>query len=208
MVRAAIFTLLAVFCVAGGALAKDMQTLNRIAAIYKSGDVAKAIPELKSYLASHSDDDLAWTILGHAYQDADQKAEAEKAYREAVRINPQMFQALTGLGMLATDAKRYDEAMTWYEQAIKINPKYAHAYSSIVTIALKRGDFKKAVKMGEKGRQLNKTDPVIASNLAIAYHYDKQIAARDRMAKTATRLGYKNPDVLKKIFAGEMRIED
>jgi Tfp pilus assembly protein PilF len=206
--RAVIFTLLAAFCVVGGAAAKDMQKLNRIAAIYESGDVAKAIPELKSYLAGHSDDALAWTILGHAYLDADQKAEAEKAYKEAIRNNPEMFQAVNGLGLLASASKKYDEAIKWHEQAINMNPKYAHAYSSIVTTALKRGDFKKAVAMGEKGYQFNKTDPVIASNLAIAYHYDKQIEARDRMAKTAIGIGYKNPDTLKKIFAGELDVRD
>jgi tetratricopeptide (TPR) repeat protein len=208
MFRTVIFALLAAFCVAGGAVAKDMQKLNRIAAIYESGDVAKTITEMKPYLASNPDDDLAWTILGHAYLDAEKKPEAEKAYKEALRINPKMFQAVTGLGMLASASKKYDEAMKWYEQAIKMNPKYAQAYSSIVTIALKRGDFKKAVSMGEKGVQLNKTDPVIASNLAIAYHYDKQIEARDRMAKTAIQLGYKNGDGLKKIFAGELDIRD
>jgi Tfp pilus assembly protein PilF len=208
IIRTMIFMLLAAIPMAGDATAKDMQKLNRIARIYQSGDAVKAIPELKSYLSAHSDDDLAWTILGHAYLDTKQKAEAEKAYKEAIRKNPKMVQAVTGLGMLASASKKYDEAMKWYEEAIEMDPKYAQAYSSIVTIALKRGDFKKAVSVGEKGFQLDKTDPVIASNLAIAYHYDKQIEPRDRMMKTAIRLGYKNPDALKKIFAGELDIRD
>ena len=208
IIRTMIFTLLATLSVASHATAKDMKKLNPIAAIYQSGDAAKAIPKLKSYLSAHADDDLAWTILGHAYLDTGQKAEAEKAYKEAIAKNPKMFQAVTGLGMLASASKKYGEAMKWYEQAIKMNPKYAQAYSSIVTIALKQGDYKKAVAMGEKGFQLDKTDPVIASNLAIAYHYNKQIEARDKMTKTAIALGYKNPDALKKIYAGELDIKD
>ena len=208
IIRMMTFALLATFAMAGDAAAKDMAKLNPIAAVYRSGDVAKAILQLKSYLSAHPHDDLAWTILGHAHLDAGQKAEAEKAYKEALRRNPKMVQAVTGLGMLASESKKYDEAMKWYEKAIKMDPKYAQAYSSIVTVALKRGDFKKAVSMGEKGFQLDKTDPVIASNLAIAYHYDKQIEARDKMAKTALRMGYKNPDALKKIFAGELDVRD
>jgi Tfp pilus assembly protein PilF len=199
---------LAAFSLANNALAEDSRELNRIAKLYQSGNVEKAVPELKSYLAAHADDTLAWTILGHASKDAGQLAEAEKAYKEAIRLNPKRVEALTGMGMLARTTKDYDEAMRWYEQAIKIDPKYGQAYSSMVTLALKKGDFKKAVSMGEKSYQLDNADPVIAANLAIAYHYDKQIDARDRMTKTAARLGYGKLDVLQKIYAGEMDVRD
>lgn len=207
-IRATILAALAAFSLAGHAMAEDARELNRIAKIYQSGNVEKAIPELKSYLSAHADDTLAWTILGHASKDAGQLAEAEKAYKEAIRRNPKRIEAMTGMGMLARVTRDYDEAMRWYEQAIAIDPKYGQAYSSIVTIALKKSDFKKAVSMGEKGYQLDSTDPVIAANLAIAYHYDKQIDARDRMTKTAARLGYGKLDVLQKIYAGELDVRD
>jgi Tfp pilus assembly protein PilF len=207
IIRTMILTLFVMFSAADTAAGKDAQRLDRIAKIYQS-DAAKSIPEFRAYLAAHSDDDLAWTILGHAYKETDQRAEAETAYKEAIRRNPKRVEALTGMGILARIAGNYDEAMRWYEQAIKIDPKYAQAYSSIVAIALKKGDFKKAVSMGEKGFQLDKKDPVIAANLAIAYHYDKQPEARDRMTNLAVRLGYKKPDVLKKIYSGELDIRD
>ena len=207
-IRTMILVGLAAFSLAGNALAEDSRELNRIAKIYSSGDVEKAVPELKSYLSAHADDTLAWTILGHASKDAGQLAEAEKAYKEAIRLNPKRVEAMTGMGMLARVTKDYDEAMRWYEQAIKIDPKFGQAYSSIVTLALKKSDFKKAVSMGEKGYQLDSTDPVIAANLAIAYHYNKQIDARDRMTKTAARLGYGKLDVLQKIYAGELDVRD
>jgi tetratricopeptide (TPR) repeat protein len=207
-IRTMILMALAALFLAGNAIAEDSRELNRIAKIYQSGNVEKAVPELKSYLSVHSDDTLAWTILGHASKDAGQLEEAEKAYKEAIRLNPKRVEAITGMGMLARISKDYDAAMRWYEQAIKIDPKYGQAYSSIVTIALKKSDFKKAVSVGEKGYQLDNTDPVIAANLAIAYHYDKQIEARDKMTKTAERLGYGKLDVLQKIYAGELDVRD
>lgn len=199
-----------VFAVMGHAAAKDAQKLDRITEIYNSGNVAKAIPPLKSYLSVHADDDLGWTLLGQAYKDVGQNAEAKKAYSEALKQNPKRVEALTGLGMLARIAKNYGEAMNRYEQAIKIDPKFGQAYSSMVTIALKRGDFKKAVSIGEKGFQLDSKDPTIAANLAMAYHYNKQIEARDKMTKTAAKLGYSRADmdVLAKVYSGELTVMD
>lgn len=209
-IRAVIFALLTAFAVTSDANAKDQVRLNQIADIYQTGDAAKTIKELKSYLSAHSDDDIALTMLGHAYKDTGKNAEAGKAYKEALRLNPKRVEAMTGLGMLARIAKKYDESMKWYEKAIRIDPKYAQAYSSIVTIALKRGNAKKAVSMGEKSVQLDRKDPVLAANLAIAYHYDKQIEARDKMMNAAVRLGSTKEDIekLKKIFSGELDIRD
>ena len=209
-IRTVTFALLASLAVVSEAYAKDQDRLNRIADIYQTGDAAKTIKELKSYLSAHADDDIALTILGHAYKDGGKNAEAGKSYQEALRLNPKRVEAMTGLGMLARIAKKYDESIKWYEEAIRIDPKYAQAYSSIVTIALKKGNAKKAVSMGEKGVQLDRKDPVLAANLAIAYHYDKQIEARDKMMNTAIRLGSSKEDVekLKKIFSGELDIQD
>jgi tetratricopeptide (TPR) repeat protein len=145
-----LFAAAMMLAVMGHAAAKDAKKLDQIAEIYTSGKVEKAIPQLKSYLSVHADDDLGWTILGHAYKDLGQNAEAKKAYIEALTQNPKRVEALTGLGMLARIAKNYDEAMKRYKQAIKIDPKFGGAYSSMVTIALKRGEFKKAVSIGEK----------------------------------------------------------
>jgi tetratricopeptide (TPR) repeat protein len=205
-----LFAAAMMLAVMGHATAKDAKKLDQIAEIYTSGNVATAIPQLKSYLSVHADDDLGWTILGQAYKDLGQNAEAKKAYSEALKQNPKRVEALTGLGVLARVAKNYDEAMKRYEQAIKIDPKFGGAYSSMVTIALKRGDFKKAVSIGEKGFKLDSQDPTIAANLAIAYHYNKQIEARDKMTKTAAKLGYskKDMDVLAKLYSGELTIMD
>jgi tetratricopeptide (TPR) repeat protein len=208
--RMHLFAAAMMLAVMGHATAKDAKKLDQIAEIYTSGNVATAIPQLKSYLSVHADDDLGWTILGHAYKDVKKNAEAKKAYSEALKQNPKRVEALTGLGMLARIAKNYDEAMKRYEEAIKIDPKFGAAYSSMVTIALKRGDFKKAVSIGEKGFKLDSQDATIAANLAIAYHYNKQIEARDKMTKTAAKLGYskEDMDVLAKLYSGELTIMD
>lgn len=207
-VRTLIFALILGLAVPSGASANDIDRINRIAKTYKQGDVARTIRAVKLYLTEYPDDDLGWVFLGHARYDTDEIEAAGAAYTQAVELNANRVEALTGLGMVASKLKKYDEAMKWYEKAISINPKYGAAYSSMVSIALKRGDFAYAVKMGRTGVRLNERDPVIAANLAIAYHYNKQIEERNDMAQTAVVLGYKNKDTLREIFEGKRQLQD
>ncbi|NIV37019.1 MAG: hypothetical protein GWN58_48585, partial [Anaerolineae bacterium] len=72
--------------------------LDRIARLYEEGDLDTALEELELYLESHPEDDMAWTIMGHASQDAGLFEDAEAAYDRAIAINPERHEAWTGLG--------------------------------------------------------------------------------------------------------------
>src|SRR3990172_12033544 len=74
--------------------------LDAIAKIYKQGGPKAAIEKLNEYLKSKPNDDLAWTILGNAYEDLDQNEKAEAAYKKALEINSNGFQAITSMGIL------------------------------------------------------------------------------------------------------------
>jgi tetratricopeptide (TPR) repeat protein len=206
--RTIIFALILVVATAGGASANDIDRLGRIGRAYKQGNIARTIAAAKLYLESYPDDDLGWLFLGHARYDTNDMTAAKAAYSHAVELNANRVEALTGLGMVASRLKDYDEAMKWYAKAVSIDPNYGAAYSSMVSIALKRGDFAYAVKMGRMGVRLNEKDPVIAANLAIAYHFNKQIDERNDMAQTAVALGYKNKDKLQEIFEGKRQFQD
>jgi tetratricopeptide (TPR) repeat protein len=181
---------------------------NQIAITYNEGDYEKAIADFEAYLARYPRDDLAWTILGHAFENLDQYDEAEQAYDAAIAINPKRFEAITGLGILHRVRGEYDEAMAAYELALSIDPNYAQAYSSMTTIALKKNKDEKALEYASRGYELDPLDPVIAANLAVAYHYNNDFENRDRFAEKAKELGYTNFESLNGIFAGELTIRD
>lgn len=206
--RIALMALLFAVAAVSSASAKDARKLDEIAGTYEEGDLNTAFAELKAYTKLHADDDLAWTIFGHVCMDLGKIHEAEAAYKKAVQLNPKRVEALTGLGVYARTTKKYADAMRWYKMAVQINPNYAQAYSSMVVIAIKGNQFKTAVEVGEKGYKLDSEDPVIAANLAIAYHYNNQMAARDKMAKIAITLGYKKPEALQGIFSGKLDVRD
>jgi Tfp pilus assembly protein PilF len=174
----------------------------------RQSDPASAIIRLKEQLEVTPRDDIAWTILGHAYEDLDKDEEAAAAYRKALEINPKRFDAITGMGILSRKKGEYDAAMAYYEKALSIDPSYAQAYSSMTVIALKQGKDAKALEYAKKGYDLEKTDPVIVANLAVAYHYNGMLELRDKMTEEAKKLGYKKSDALEKIYAGEMTLRE
>ena len=187
---------------------QDRPRLDKIAAVYTGGKTEEAITQLKEYLESFARDDLAWTILGHAYKDLGRMDEAQASYESALNVNSRQFQAITGQGIVHRTRGEYDKAMKAYERAVEIDPKYAQAYSSMTTIALKQKQDKKALEFAKKGYELDKTDPVIAANLAIAYHYNNDKVNRDKLTQTAKELGYAKVDTLLKIYSGELTVRD
>ena len=174
----------------------------------RQSDPAGAVIKLKQQLEITPRDDIAWTMLGHAYEDLDHDREAEAAYRKALEINPRRFDAITGMGILSRKKGEYDEAMAYYEKALNIDPSYAQAYSSMTVIALKQRKDAKALEYAKKGYDLEKTDPVIVANLAVAYHYNGMLELRDEMTEEAKKLGYKKSDALQKIYTGEMTLRE
>lgn len=186
----------------------DRERLNVIAEAYGRGDLDTAIPQLREYLADYPKDDLAWTILGNAYEDGDRLDEARAAYDLALEIDPERFEAITGTGILHRKRGEYEQAMAAYRRALEIDPTYAQAYSSMTVIALKQERDREAVEYAEKGWELDPEDPAIAANLAVAYHYVGDTEGRDRMTAEAERLGYTKVDVLRGIYAGELTVRD
>ncbi|HET7853858.1 MAG TPA: tetratricopeptide repeat protein [Candidatus Methylomirabilis sp.] len=187
---------------------RSSSDLDAISKIYKQGDPKSAIEKLNEYLKSKPNDDMAWTILGNAYLDLDQQENAEAAYKKALEINSNGFQAITSMGILRRKQGKYDEALAYYEKALAINPKYAQAYSSMTVIALKQEKDAKALEYAKKAYDLDRTDPVIVANLAVAYHYNGMAELRGKTTKEAKKLGYAKIDRLEKIYSGELTIRD
>lgn len=204
-ILAAVF--LTAYFLGGPALADENRAeLNTLAVIYNGGEYARATVELKKYVAKYPKDSLAWTILGHAFEELDQDTNAEEAYESALIADPRAYQAITGLGILARKQGELEKAEGYYNQALGIHPSYAEAYSSLVMIAIKRGDFEGAVAYGEKGYALAPNNGVITANLAVAHHYAGDLNRRDEMTEVARLLNYRNMEKLRLIYKGDLDV--
>jgi Flp pilus assembly protein TadD len=180
--------------------------LNKIKEMFDQGAKEQARDLLAEFVKSKPKDAAAWTTLGEFYRKLDQDALAEQAYQTALKLDGKQTQAYIGLGILARRAADYNKALDYYIAALKVDPRSGQAWSSAAVVAIKLGQDTQAVEFAEKGWELDRSDPALAANLAVAYHYAGRIKDRDRMYKQAQRMKYDSLDNIDKIFRGEISL--
>jgi tetratricopeptide (TPR) repeat protein len=89
----------------------------------KTGDHVAAIKVLDGLLAREPEFAEAHFQRGLALAAADQTAEAEDAYRQALRLNPYHFGAAAALGHACVERGHLQAALHFYRQALRIHPQ-------------------------------------------------------------------------------------
>jgi Flp pilus assembly protein TadD len=192
---------------AGCARSNDMSRLEAIDAQIPS-DPAGAIAQAEQYVAEYPKSPLGWRVLGWArFKTKTDDEGAHAAFEQALALDPKDANSYVGLGAYHRRLDDLDTASEMYAKAIELAPDEPEAYSSMSAINILRGDYPAAVANGEQAWKLDPSNPIIAANLALAYHYDGNIAQRDEMAGKAEALGYTNMDKLHAVFDGTMTIE-
>ncbi len=74
--------------------------------------------------------------------------------REAVRLQPDSFEAWHALTEIHFSARQLDEALEAAEKALAIAPEDIHIHTSLSRIHMERGDKPTAEKHGAKARML------------------------------------------------------
>ncbi len=95
-----------------------------------AGRLDEAIEHYQKVLAITANDKLAVNVhyeLGIALDRARHPAEAEKEYREAVRINPGFFRAHYNLGILLKRLGRREEAIEQFNITLRLKPGFSSA---------------------------------------------------------------------------------
>jgi len=88
----------------------------------------EAVEEYRSAIQMTSDPALlasTYANLGAAYRDLGEDAKAQDSYDEALRLNPNQFNAYLGLGRLLERQGKLDEAIANYSRSIGIRPTEA-----------------------------------------------------------------------------------
>ncbi|MDN5926211.1 MAG: YaiO family outer membrane beta-barrel protein [Hyphomicrobiales bacterium] len=81
---------------------------------------------------------------GRTQRAAGNFAEAERAYREALRLAPRNIDALVALGLVAGSQRKFDEAGRFFDAALAIHPDNTDARLGQARLAIWRGDTGRA----------------------------------------------------------------
>jgi tetratricopeptide (TPR) repeat protein len=115
-------------------------------ALEEAGRLDEAIALYRRVLAVRPDSARAWTNLGNAQGARAATPDAEKAYREALRLSPADPDALNNLAwLLLQDKQQLDEAEALAVRAVAIpGPDRFEALDTLARIRLARGRCREA----------------------------------------------------------------
>ena len=97
--------------------------------------------------------------LGLALQDKGRPDEAMAEYREAIRLDANLFEAHYNLGNALHDKDRSHEAIAEYQATIRLKDEYAEAHCNLGHCLCNEGQFAEALKHLQRGHQLGSKKP-------------------------------------------------
>lgn len=112
----------------------------------------------------------AWNNLGNVLNELKRYDEAELAYREAIKLDPELVYAHNGLGNALYGLKHYEEAATSYREAIHIDPGFAEAHNGLGSLCNSLERYKEAETSCREAIRLDPKSSAAYSNLGIALY--------------------------------------
>lgn len=104
--------------------------------------------------------------LGEVYGRQGKWTEAEREYKEAITLDPQIDRGWYGLAVTYFNMKKYDEALLALEKTLKLNPYFAPAYSVLGNIYHRKKDYESAESFYRKALEIEPCLAVARHNLA------------------------------------------
>jgi len=159
-------------------------TFDYVRAAEKSREAASLEPD-----NAHAWDQLSWAL---GYQQPPDSAGAEKAAREAIRLQPGMFQAHYHLGRALMQQKRFPEAIAAFEQAKSISPSSGTANFGLAQVYIAQGDYDRAITTLQSLPKADQSTPIQHFQLSLAYagRGDKEKALFE--LQKAVEVGYRD----------------
>jgi tetratricopeptide (TPR) repeat protein len=127
---------------------------ERAETLLKEGKFVEAIAEYKTSLEDHPENAAAYFGMALAQTQAGLAKEAVLSYEAALKINPQLWEAETNLGMLLMNQQRFEQALPHFQKASELNSKNFQAafFAAKALESLRR--WKEAAEAGLKALPL------------------------------------------------------
>ncbi|MGE5894640.1 MAG: tetratricopeptide repeat protein, partial [bacterium] len=136
-----------------------------------------------------------YVTLAEEYRKAGDNDKALAYFQQAISIDPNFYEAYTGVGQILTHFHRYSEAIHSLEKAIQLNPRYAQAFNSLGIIYALTADYQGAIEQFHQALRIDPSDIRAAINLGNAYMERGNLSTSNYYYAYAMRLDSNNPDI-------------
>ncbi len=152
----------------GGPAQSPSSNLLRLGSdIEAKGSVATALPIYEHAAAEPSAGPEVFVALGDAYAKLNRDHEAADAYRKALTKDANNAQALLGLGSIMIRSSQVETGLDMIAKAAPL-VNTAEAYDRLGVAHIMAGQPREALASFEQAYSMNRTDPDIATNVALA----------------------------------------
>ncbi len=128
-----------------------------------------AVDNYTAYLRYHPSDGMVLHDRGSAFQLLNDLKSAERDYRQAALVSPDLATAFANLGTVLRKSERYDGAIDAYSDALQIEPEDAMILNNRGYAYFLSGDYEKAVADFKNATSLSPNYAYAHNNLASAY---------------------------------------
>lgn len=177
-------------------------SLARVLAVLGDRNAARQV--LGAVAAGQAYDAQTWVGLGVAEEKQGRHAEAERAYRKALEINPAMPDAWYALSGVMLRTSRTKEAEDALRHALKHKPDSASAWVNLGGLLSQRGDKMGAKEAFEKATAADPSHAAAWYNLAIVRRELRDLPGGVAAAEAAVRIDPAKGAVW--AYLGEMRL--
>lgn len=129
-----------------------------VTGLLQSGKIEQALRELKAFLASNTDDEVALSLYGSALMRAGNTEGAMSAFRHAVAVHPNSPGSHADLAFTAMKTGDNKQAIKSFENATRISPEMYPAWAFLGRLYFDTGNFKAALKAVDKAETLDPLD--------------------------------------------------
>ena len=130
---------------AQGASPQVSEEVSRAQGLFGSGDVRGAAEVLRARVKSAADDADAWHYLGVVSMRGGDLKSAVQSFQAAAKLRPDFVPSRTGLAYALLLSNNVKEARREAERVLKQNGRSDEAHYIISDVALKEGDYRKAL---------------------------------------------------------------
>lgn len=152
---------------------------------YKDGNVPDAV--LSKYVSKNPSDIFAIYSLASSYDDKKQYKAADSLLSKVLTIDKEFIPAINFKTKVKRELNQPDSSIFYCDRILALNRQSVYAISAKARTFLKIGKKQEGLILAKQGYQLDKNMAYNLATLAIAYHLNNDLKARDAIIKTTNK---------------------